>query len=309
VNDPAVVERWKEEARSVTTYMTLQEDPLITFPNAAETERHFRQAYLPGLLRENMEASIDGVVSRRLPDRSLGRLIENAWAQEFRSPTKMMQELIGAFRHGALHIFRHRKGMLFTSPVRVKPFQHESASVSPSVAAILAALTATPGMNRKQLQEKLDPDEAADPSIAEKRKLALACDLHWLIGEGHVIEFNDGSLDLARAKAPQTASAVARTKTEPAALPDESTTPASAFAEEEIASGKKEAVSTTVDSPGAGEPEAREPVPRESNQPKAETQPQQVEFAEPASSENVSPDESEKRSDGPGNPSWGLSCD
>lgn len=294
VNDPAVVERWKEEARSVTTYTTLQEDPLITFPNAAETERHFRQAYLPGLLRENLEASVDGVVSRRLPDRSLGRLIENAWAQEFRSPTKMMQELIGAFRHGALHIFRHRKGMLFTSPVRVKPFQHESASVSPSVGAILAALTASPGMNRKQLQEKLDPDEAADPSLAEKRKLALASDLHWLIGEGHVIEFNDGSLDLARAKAPQT-SAGAGTKAEPAVPPDESNTPARAMAEAETASSKEDAGSTAADALGVGEPEATELVSQESGHPKAEPKPQAAEFTESAPSENVSRDESEKR--------------
>ena len=151
------------------------------------------------------------------------------------------------------------------------------------------------GMNRKQLQEKLYPDEAADSSIAEKRKLALASDLHWLIGEGHVIEFNDGSLDLARVKAPQAASAVVGTKADPADPPDASATPAGAIPEEETASGKEEAVSTAVDIPAPGEPDATELVPQESNQPKAETQPQGVEFTDPASSENVSRDESEKR--------------
>jgi hypothetical protein len=34
-------------------------------------------------------------------------------------------------------------------------------------------------------------------------KLSLASDLHWMIREGHVIEFNDGSLDLPRAKPPK----------------------------------------------------------------------------------------------------------
>jgi nucleotide-binding universal stress UspA family protein len=34
----------------------------------------------------------------------------------------------------------------------------------------------------------------------ERAKLALASDLLWLISAGHVIEFNDGSLDLPRAK-------------------------------------------------------------------------------------------------------------
>jgi hypothetical protein len=34
----------------------------------------------------------------------------------------------------------------------------------------------------------------------EPRKLAIVSDLRWLISEGYVIEFNDGSLDLPRGK-------------------------------------------------------------------------------------------------------------
>ena len=125
VNDPAAVERWKEEARSVTTYTTLKEEPPLTFNSAADAERHFRQNYLAGLLRSSAELTLDGVVSRRLPDRALSRVIEDAWAQEVRSPSKMMQELIGALRETGLHIFRHRKAMLFVSPVRARPFSHD----------------------------------------------------------------------------------------------------------------------------------------------------------------------------------------
>ncbi len=202
VTSPEAVERWKEEARSVTTYVTLQEETPITFKTAAETERHFRQTYLPGLVHSGMELTVDGVVSRRLADRSLGRLIEQAWAQEFRSPAKIMQELSGAFRLGGLQIFRHRKGMLFVSPVRARPFSRASSSFSPSVAGVLTALTESPGINRKQLLEKLHPDGAGESEERERKKMALASDLHWLISEGHVIEFNDGSLDLPRTKAP-----------------------------------------------------------------------------------------------------------
>jgi 4-hydroxy-3-methylbut-2-en-1-yl diphosphate synthase IspG/GcpE len=38
---------------------------------------------------------------------------------------------------------------------------------------------------------------------AEPRRLALASDLRWLINEGYVIEFNDGSLDRTRMKSKQ----------------------------------------------------------------------------------------------------------
>src|SRR2546423_15529691 len=126
----------------------------------------------------------------------------------------MMQKLIGAVRQAGLHIFRHRKAMLFVSPIRLRPFRHDSASVSSSVAAIIGLLTDVSGISHKQLLEKLQQQGANEvaPEDAEKQKLALASDLRWLVSAGHVIEFNDGSLDLVRSKpATPTASALSET--------------------------------------------------------------------------------------------------
>src|SRR5438270_10648230 len=204
VSDPAVVEQWKEQARNITTYHVKNAEPPVSFSNAADAERHFRQTYLPGLLREANELTVSGVLSRRLPDRRLGRAIEDAWAQETRSPSKMMQELAAGLRQAGLNIFRHRKGMLFVSPVRARVFGHESAGVSSSINVILEKVAATPGINRKQLAEQLAAADA-DAAAAERAKMTLANDLHWLVHEGYVIEFNDGSLDLPRAKAPAAA--------------------------------------------------------------------------------------------------------
>jgi hypothetical protein len=167
--------------------------------------------------------TINGVLSRRLPDRRLGRAIENAWAQETRSPAKMMQELAGGLRGAGLNIFRHRRGMLFVSPVRAKVFGHERAGVSASINAILEKVGATPGINRKTLAEQLAVADA-DAAAADRAKMTLANDLHWLIREGYVIEFNDGSLDLPRAKVPQPAAA------EPTAEKPAETTEAAAIA-------------------------------------------------------------------------------
>jgi hypothetical protein len=198
VSDPSLIERWKDEARKTTIYTALREEAPVKFSSAAEAERHFRSHHLPGLIRALQEAVIGGTPSRRMHDRVLGRMIEEAWMRETRSPSKMMQELAGRFRQNGLHVFRHRRGMLFVSPIRPRMFVHEHAGVSSSVNAILEAIRATPGMNRKQLLEKLITDSANDD--AEARRLALASDLRWLIDEGYVIEFNDGSLDLPRGK-------------------------------------------------------------------------------------------------------------
>ena len=207
VSDPAVVEQWKEQARSVTTYRTKEGDPPVSFTSTADAERHFRQTYLPTLLKEAGEVTIGGVLSRRLPDRRLGRAIEDAWAHETRSPAKMMQELSGGLRQAGLNIFRHRRGMLFVSPIRARTFGHERTGVSTSINSILEKVEATPGINRKLLAEQLAVADA-DATAAERAKMTLANDLHWLIREGYIIEFNDGALDLPRAKAPAAAAGV-----------------------------------------------------------------------------------------------------
>ena len=198
VSDPALVERWKDEARKVTTYTTLRQENSVTLSSVVETKRHFRFNYLPGLIRGLEHVTIGGSLSRSLQDRLLNRAIEQAWVREARSPSNMMQELATRFRQNELHIFRHRRGMLFVSPVRVRAFVHEQAGVAQSVNSLLAAVSAGAGISRKQLFQKLTGNGATED--AESRRLALASDLRWLINEGHVIEFNDGSLDLPRVK-------------------------------------------------------------------------------------------------------------
>ena len=91
--------------------------------------------------------------------------------------------------------------MLFVSPIRVRAFVHEQGGVSPLVNAILEAVSATAGINRKQLFETLADNATSED--AEPRRLALASDLRWLISEGYVIEFKDGSLDRPRMKPKQ----------------------------------------------------------------------------------------------------------
>ena len=199
VTDPAEIEKWKEDARKVTTYSTLREETPVTFSSATETERHFQQHYLPNLIRSVSEVTIDGPASRQLHDRVLNRLVGKEWTQETRSPSPMMQELAARFREAGVHVFRHRKGMLFVSSIYPRAFTNQQTAVSSQVRTIVDAIAASPRIGRKELADKLIVDLAGEE--AGRAKLALASDLIWLISAGHVIEFNDGSLDLPRAKA------------------------------------------------------------------------------------------------------------
>src|SRR2546425_139463 len=93
VSDAALVERWKEEARKVTTYTTLREENPLTFSSAVEAERHFRSHYLPELIRSVEEVTVGGTLSRRLPHPILHPANEEAWERGTRPPSNLMQGL------------------------------------------------------------------------------------------------------------------------------------------------------------------------------------------------------------------------
>src|SRR6202040_1439365 len=88
---------------------------------------------------------------------------------------------------------------LFVSSIYPRAFTNQQTAVSSQVRTIVDAIAASPRIGRKELADKLIVDLAGEE--AARAKLALASDLIWLISAGRVIEFNDGSLDLPRAKA------------------------------------------------------------------------------------------------------------
>jgi hypothetical protein len=208
--DPTIVNQWKEEARKVMTFRTREGDPPLTFENLSALEQHFRENYFQKVVKPCLAAEIHGDHVRHLPDRSVVAAIRKARDRENRFPAQMA----GALRHGlnqaGLHVFKHKKRILYISTVRPQLFDSNQASLSPGLAAILAALHSYPRITRKQLAEKvlakLLGEKSRDPSSSEylQGKTNLASDLLWLAKAGHVIEFSDGTLDLPLSpKAPE----------------------------------------------------------------------------------------------------------
>jgi hypothetical protein len=207
--DPAVVEQWKQEARRVTTFRTKEGESPITFEDMSGVEQHFRQNYLHLVVKPCLAAEIYGDHVRHLPDRSVIAAIRKARDRENRFPAQMA----GALRHGlnqaGLHVFKHKKRILYISTVRPQLFDPNQASISPGLAAILAALRSYPRITRKQLAEKvlakIIGEKSRDESSPEyvQAKTNLAADLLWLAKAGHVIEFSDGTLDLPLTPKPE----------------------------------------------------------------------------------------------------------
>ena len=186
VTSPEAVERWKEEARSVTTYVTLQEETPVTF-----TERGRHGAAFSTDLSAGIGSQRHGVDDRRRRQSPVGRSIVGAIDRGGVGPGIPLASQDDA---GVERRFSRRAGCKFSGIAKAcslsRRFGHglsvaASSSFSPSVAGVLAALTESPGINRKQLLEKLYPDGAGESEERERKKMALASDLHWLISEGH----------------------------------------------------------------------------------------------------------------------------
>jgi hypothetical protein len=200
--DPQVVEQWKEEARKAVTFRTKDEQNPVTFESLAAVEQHFRTHYLPSLIRPCLATELSGETARHLPDRGIIAAIRKARDRENRFPA----QIAGSLRHGlnqaGLHVFKHKKRILYISTVRPQLFDQSQASVSSNLSSILSAIRSYPKISRKQLAEKIlsklgstgPSDEASTEH--QQAKTALATDLIWLAKAGHVIEFADGTLDL-----------------------------------------------------------------------------------------------------------------
>ena len=201
-SDPQLVEQWKEEARKSVTFRTKDQENPAAFDNLAAVEQHFRANYLPGLVRRCLATELSGDTARHLPDRGIIAAIRKARDRENRFPA----QIAGALRHGlnqaGLHVFKHKKRILYISTVRPQLFDANQASVSTGLAVILSTIKSYPKISRKQLAEKalgkLIGEKSTDETSPEyqQAKTTLATDLIWLAKAGHVIEFADGTLDL-----------------------------------------------------------------------------------------------------------------
>jgi hypothetical protein len=201
-SDQQAVEQWKEEARKVVTYRTKNEPEAVVLENLSAVEQHFRTHYLATVVRPCLAAELPGDVIRHLPDRNIIAAVRKARDRENRFPAQMA----GALRHGlnqaGLHVFRHKKRILYISTARPQVFDPNQASVSPSLSAILSTIRSYPRIARKQLAEKVlskligqkPIDEASEEY--QHARTSLATDLIWLAKAGHIIEFADGTLDL-----------------------------------------------------------------------------------------------------------------
>jgi hypothetical protein len=163
---------------------------------------------------------VAGVPSRSLRSAGLQRLVRNEWEHQKHFPLTVATKLSQQFASHGLQFFKVNKTVTHVAVARPQYLDLETTPVSESIKRIVEFINTSAKCTRKKLVEALAPTprptvieinpgapaaapaEAASPAPTAEQT-AFVSDLHWLVHQGHVLEFADGRLETAKKPAPR----------------------------------------------------------------------------------------------------------
>jgi hypothetical protein len=164
----------------------------------------------------------------------LARLQRHAWEEQRRFPLQITTLLSQRFASHGLQFFKVNKSVTHVSVARPHYLDLETTPVSDGVKRIVQFIEAHPRCTRRRLVQELAPSPLPPPVVVDPvatpapapvpgeapaapappapatlateptpEQTAIIADLHWLIHQGHVIEFANGMMETAKKPLPR----------------------------------------------------------------------------------------------------------
>jgi hypothetical protein len=220
VKDEAVVKKWIEDHSFKTEYTCLNVPEALKLGSREDVEKHFREIHLPNLIKSVETHVVSGTAARQIRSPGLQRSLRVAAEEQRRFPLKLATTLSQQFAAHGLQFFKVNRTVTHVSVARPHYLDMEATPVSEGVKRIVDFINANPKCTRRKLVDALAPTPAPAPAPtsapgavapvagapaqeATPEQTALASDLHWLIHQGHVIEFANGVLETAKKPLPR----------------------------------------------------------------------------------------------------------
>jgi hypothetical protein len=245
VKDEAVVKKWLEEQSFRTEFTCLNIPETIKLNSRDEVERHFRETHLANVVKPADTYTLPGTAAVNLQNRALQSLLRKNYDDQMRFPIKVVNILSGQFARQGLQFFKVNKSVTHVAVARPHYLDMEATPVSEGIRKIVDFINTHPRTTRKKLLEALAPSAKAEPAPAAAPQPAegqpegqptgaqggtspeaaeVVSNLHWLVHQGHVIEFANGILETAKKPAPRPPKPEKKKETEAAAEHAEVTT-------------------------------------------------------------------------------------
>ena len=227
VRDEEVVKKWVEDQSWKTEFVCLNVPDALRLGTMAEVEKHFREVHKDAIIKQVETYTLSGSAARNLRSPELTRLVRSAWEDQRRFPLQTATVLSQQFASRGLQFFKVNKAVTHVCVARPHYLDLVATPVSDGVKRIVEYINAHPKTNRRQLIEALAPSPAVAPIVvvpveapvageapaaavaapepvqATAEQASLGADLHWLIHQGHVIEFATGVLETAKKPLPK----------------------------------------------------------------------------------------------------------
>lgn len=223
VRDEAVVKKWVDEQSWRTEYVCLNVAESPRLPDRIEVEKHFRATHLPTIVTQVEQRTLGGLAARNLRCPELRRLVNAVVEDQRHFPLQLSITLSQSFASRGLQFFKVNKTITHVCVARPQHLDLETSVVSDRVKRIVDYLNAHPKCKRRALIEALAPTPAPAPAAdaaapvegaapapaapatpdPTPEQTEISADLHWLIHQGHVVEFSDGHMELARKPLPK----------------------------------------------------------------------------------------------------------
>ena len=207
VHDEEVVNKWIEEQSCKTEYIAINLPEEARLDSRDAVRSHFREHHLGNLIASVDSIALKGnVYTRKSPPR-MQNLVRRAFDEQRRFPIKVVNMLSQEFSSHGLQFFKRKKSVTHVSVSRPHHLDLENTPVSESIRDIVSFIIDTENCTRRNVLEKFAPepeapeasgegDEKKDAPLSPERTAVLS-DLHWLVHQGHVIEYANGLMEVA----------------------------------------------------------------------------------------------------------------
>ena len=219
VRDEEVVKKWVDDQSWKTDYICLNMPEPLRLDTLEAVEKHFRETHKENIIKPVDSYTLNGAAARALRSPELVRLVRSVWEDQRRFPLQIATVLSQQFAEHGLQFFKVNKTLTHVCVARPHFLDMTATPVSEGVKQIVDYIDANPKRTRRHLIETLAPSPAAPPlAVAGSEaamepqpdsaqptpeQTAVISDLHWLIHQGHVIEFANGVLETAKRPLPK----------------------------------------------------------------------------------------------------------
>ena len=229
VREEETVKQWIEEQSWKTQYQSKSRPDAAPMDTWGELVADFEANHLEDLLENGKLLTLSAAAGLKTPSRPVQELIRFHVEDQRRFPLQVATVLSQMFARQGLQFFKVNRTITHVSVARPKFLDMMETPVSNGVQRIVEFIDATPDCTRKKLFDALKPaspaapepkDAPSDPSSAipqgedspqaaapsggvSPEETAIITDLHWLIHQGHVIEFSNGKMETAKKPAPR----------------------------------------------------------------------------------------------------------